>query len=343
MEQMGVPIDGQWIDTRDGFGNAGVKAQLTGCAGTRRQAFYSTLFPRKYTFRIMASNNSEMWNRTGTSLDFSVAPAYHQTFWFRSACMIAFLALIAVLYRPRLRQLARQLNMRTEVPINERTRVAWDLHKTLLQSFQGLLLKFNVATEMLADDVAEARKLLESTTAEARNAMIKRREAVYGLRASTVVTDELARAISQVGEELAARPSHGNRSEFRVLVEGTSRDIVPLIHDEIYRIACEALGNAFRHAHARRVEVGVCYEARKFRLLVCDDGRGIGRKILAEGGRFRHCGLSGMQERANLVRGKLTVRSRPDSGTEVELTVPASLAYTKSPAAGGAMSFGKGA
>jgi hypothetical protein len=108
-----------------------------------------------------------------------------------------------------------------------------DLHKTLLQSFQGLLLMFNVATEMFADDVAEARKLLESTTAEARNAMIKRREAVYGLRASTVVTDELARAISQVGEELAARPSDGNRSEFRVLVEGTSRDIVPLIHDEI--------------------------------------------------------------------------------------------------------------
>jgi signal transduction histidine kinase len=343
MEQMRVPIDGQWIETLGGFVNADVKAQVTRYAGTRRQAFYSNLPPRKYTFRIMASNNSEVWNGAGTLLDFSVAPAYYQTLWFRSACVIAFLALIAMLYRLRLRQVARQLNMRMEERVKERTRVARDLHDTLLQSFQGLLLKFSVATEMLADDVAEARKLLESTTAEARNAIIEGREAVYGLRASTVVTNELARAISQVGEELVALPSAGNRSEFRVLVEGTSRDMVPLIHDEIYRIACEALRNAFRHAHARRVEVGVCYEPRKFRLLVCDDGRGIDPKILAEGGRSRHYGLPGMQERANLVRGKLTVRSRPDSGTEVELTIPASLAYTKSPAAGEAMSFGKGA
>jgi hypothetical protein len=136
MEQMGVPIDGQWIDTLDGFGNAGVKAQVAGCAGTRRQAFYSTLFPRKYTFRIMASNNSEKWNRTGTSLDFSVAPAYHQTFWFRSACMIAFLALIAVPCQPRLRQVAGQLHC-TEEPINERTRVAWICTKRCCRVFKA--------------------------------------------------------------------------------------------------------------------------------------------------------------------------------------------------------------
>ncbi|HWC15884.1 MAG TPA: two-component regulator propeller domain-containing protein, partial [Terriglobales bacterium] len=161
-------------------------------AGTRRQALYSNLPPRSYTFRVMASNNSGVWNEAGTSLDFSVAPAYYQTLWFRAACVIAFFGLIAALYRLRLRQMARHFNMRMEERVNERTRVARDLHDTLLQSFQGLLMKFNIATEMLSDDVAEARKLLESTTEEARKAIIEGREAVYGLRASTVVTNELA-------------------------------------------------------------------------------------------------------------------------------------------------------
>ncbi|HWY71290.1 MAG TPA: two-component regulator propeller domain-containing protein [Terriglobales bacterium] len=300
-------------------------------AQTRRQAFYNDLPPANYKFRVIACNNDGVWNEDGAFLDFSVVPAYYQTTWFRSLCVIAFLALIAALYRLRLRQVARQFNMRLEERVGERIRVARDLHDTLLQSFQGLLMKYEAATDLLPDNATEARKLFESTTEQARKAIIEGRDAVYGLRSSTIVTNELARAISAVGEELAAIQSDGNRSEFRVLVEGASKDIVPLIRDEIYRIGCEAVRNAFKHAHARGIELELCYDQRKFRLRVSDDGRGIDPKILAEGGSPRHYGMPGMQERARLVRGKLTVLSKPGSGTEIELTIPASVAYMKSP------------
>jgi signal transduction histidine kinase len=105
--------------------------------GTRRQAFYGNLPPRNYTFRVMACNNSGVWNEAGTFLNFSVAPAYYQTWWFRSLCAAAFLALLAAGYQLRLQQVAHQFNIRMEERVNERTRIARDLHDTLLQSFQG--------------------------------------------------------------------------------------------------------------------------------------------------------------------------------------------------------------
>src|SRR5262249_40483870 len=120
-------------------------------AGTRRQAFYTNLPPRNYTFHVMASNNSGVWNEAGASLPFSVAPAYYQTWWFRSLCVIAFLGLVAALYELRLRQMARQFNVRLDERVNERTRIARDLHDTMLQSFQGVLLKFHAVTYMIKD------------------------------------------------------------------------------------------------------------------------------------------------------------------------------------------------
>jgi signal transduction histidine kinase len=125
-------------------------------------------------------------------------------------------------------------------------------------------------------------------------------------------------------------------------VEGTSRDLAPLVRDEVHRIACEAVRNAFLHAQARRIEVEIQYAERQLRLRVRDNGKGIDPKILKEGGRAGHHGLPGMQERAKLVGGKLTVVSRLDSGTEAELSIPASFAYLKSPVAGRSMSSGKG-
>jgi signal transduction histidine kinase len=112
-------------------------------------------------------------------------------------------------------------------------------------------------------------------------------------------------------------------------VEGRSRDLAPLIRDDVHRIAGEALRNAFRHAQAGRIEVEIHYDSRRFRLRVRDNGKGMDPKVLAEGGRTGHYGLPGMQERAKLVGGKLAVWSEIDSGTETELTIPASLAYAK--------------
>jgi signal transduction histidine kinase/ligand-binding sensor domain-containing protein len=300
-------------------------------AGNRRQAFYSDLPPRNYRFRVAASNNSGVWNEAGAFLDFGVAPVYYQTRWFQASCAAAVLLLLAVLYQLRLRYLARQFHIRMEERVNERTRMARDLHDTLLQSFQGVLLKFQAVTYLFPDRVEEAPKTLSAAIEEARAAIIEGRDAVYGLRASTVITNDLAKALFALGEELAAGRQGQPCPECRVQVEGDSRNLLPLVRDEVYRIGGEAVRNAFRHAQATRIEVDIHYDRRVLRLRVRDDGKGIDSEILSEGGRAGHFGLPGMHERAKLVGGQLAVWSEVDSGTEVELTIPASVAYTKPP------------
>jgi signal transduction histidine kinase/ligand-binding sensor domain-containing protein len=310
-------------------------------AGTRRQAFYTNLPPRSYRFHVMACNNSSVWNEAGAFLDFSVAPAYYQTTLFRLSCAAAFLALLGALYKLRLRQVAQRLNVRMEERVNERTRIARDLHDTLLQSFQGVLMKFSAVGYMIPER-PDAQKTLEGVIAQARQAITEGRDAVQGLRSSTVITNDLARAITTVGEELCADQAGQNPPDFRVHVEGASRDLAPLVRGEVYRIASEAVRNACRHAQAKRIEVEIHYDPRQLRLRVRDNGKGIDPKVLSEGGRAGHHGLPGMHERAKLVGGKLTVWSELGSGTEAELTVPAAVAYAKSPAAQRSMSSGEG-
>src|SRR6266536_2984022 len=312
-------------------------------AGTRRQAFYSNLPPRNYRFRVIACNNSGVWNEAGTFLNFSVAPAYYQTWWFRSLCAAAFLTLLAGAYQMRLRQVARQFNMRMEERVNERTRIARELHDTLLQSFQGVLLKFHAVTYVILDRPAEAQKTLETVIEQARQAITDGRDAVQGLRSSMLVSSDIAQAISTFGDELASGPSSQNSPNFRVVVEGAPRDLAPLLRDEIYRITGEALRNAFRHAHAQRIEVEIRYDQWQLRLRVRDDGKGIDPTILNGRGRPGHYGLPGMHERAKLVGGKLVVWSELNSGTEAELTIPASIAYAKSSAARRSTFWGRSA
>src|SRR5262249_32062052 len=241
-------------------------------AGTRRQAFYSNLPPRNYRFRVAACNNNGVWNEAGAFLDFSVAPAYYQPTWFRLSSVAAFVVLLAGLHQLRLRQVARQFNIRLEERVNERTRIAREFHDTLLQSFQGVLLQFHALTYLFPDRTAEVQKRLETVIEQARRAVTEGRDALEGLRSSGV-SDDLAGSISKVGEELASGETGGNRPDFRVDLEGTPRNLAPILGDEVYRIACEALRNAFRHAHARRIEVEIRYDQRQFRLRVRDDGK----------------------------------------------------------------------
>jgi signal transduction histidine kinase/ligand-binding sensor domain-containing protein len=299
-------------------------------AGTRRQAFYNDLPPRDYHFRVTACNNSGVWNEAGASLDFSIDPAYYQTTWFRLLLLAAFLAVLAAMYQLRVRYLRRQFNIRLEERVGERTRIARDLHDTLLQSFHGVLLKFHAATNLLPGKPDEAKKTLETVINQARQVVVEGRDTVYGLRSSTVTTNDLARSISSLGEELATGPTGQSSPCFQVRVEGKAWDLHPIVRDEVNRIACEAVRNAFLHAQAGRIEVEIRYDERQLRLRVRDDGKGMDPNVLDEG-RAGHYGLPGMRERAKLIGGKLAVSSELDSGTEVELTVPASAAYAKSP------------
>jgi signal transduction histidine kinase len=185
----------------------------------------------------------------------------------------------------------------------------------------------------MLDRPAEARKGLESAIEEAREAIAEGRDAVQGLRSSTTVSSDLTLALSTLGDKLADEPTEEHSADFRLLVEGAPRNLAPLIGDEIYSIAAEAIRNAFRHAHAERIEVEVHLDAHQLRLRVRDNGKGIDPQVLEAGGSHGHYGLKGMQERTKAIGGKLAVWSELGSGTEVELSIPAAAAYSESPAA----------
>ena len=296
-------------------------------AGTRRQAFYTDLRPGNYSFRVIACNSDGVWNDSAAKLDFYVAPAYYQTNWFRALCGCIFLALLWTAYQWRVRQLQHDFDMTLETRIGERTRIARDLHDTLLQSFHGLLLRFQTVSVLLPGRPIEAKEKLDSAIEQAAGAITEGRDAVQGLRASTVERNDLALAISTLGEELENDSSNHRPATFRVAVEGQARDLHPILRDEIYKIAAEALRNAFHHAQAKQVEVEIRYDHDQFRLRVRDDGKGMDEGVLSSHGLEGHYGLRGMRERATLIRGKLAVWSEVDAGTEVELRVPASAAY----------------
>jgi signal transduction histidine kinase len=228
-------------------------------------------------------------------------------------------------------QIAQEINMTLEARVGEMTRIARELHDTLLRGFHGLLLRFQCVDNLPPERPAEGKKGLAAAIDQAAQAIIEGRDAVQRLRFSTAESNDLAGAVSRLSTELAADETNSNRAAFHVVVEGRTRDLQPILRDEVYRMAGEALRNAFRHAQARRIEVEIRYDNRQFRLRVRDDGRGIGPKVLSQDERAGHYGLHGMRERAKLVGGKLDVWSGLESGTEIELTIPSSIAYATSP------------
>jgi signal transduction histidine kinase len=300
--------------------------------GSRRQAFYSDLRPGKYRFRVIACNNDGVWNEEGATLDFSVTPAWYQTIWFRVSCVGGFVLLLWALYQLRLQQLERQFGMQVEARVNERTRIARELHDTLLQSFQGLMLRFQTVDEMLPARPLDAKNALEGALDRADQAISEGRDAITDIRASSLASRDLEKSITalmtNLSEELAA--GNGCSATFRVLVEGAPRAVRPTLQDEIYRIARESLRNAFRHAQAGHIETEITY-GESLRLRFRDDGKGIDPIVVEHGGRSGHWGLPGIRERSKQIGAQLSVWSELGAGTEVELSIPGSIAYEASP------------
>lgn len=291
-----------------------------------REAQYNNLPPRHYRFRVIASNNTGVWNEQGDVLEFSVVPAYYENNWFRALCVAALLALLWAGYQLRVRQLHHEFNMTLDARVGERTRIARELHDTLLQSFHGILLHLQRLSNRMQQ--GEMKQALDTAIDQAAQAIVEGRDAVQGLRASTIESNDLALAIRTLGEELAAASSGPRRPDFSVRLEGTSQSLRPILRDEVYRVAGEAMRNAFRHADAHRIEVEIHYDERRLRLRVRDNGKGIDTKLISHNEREGHFGLRGMRERAKLIGGKLTVWSELGAGTEVELSIPAARAYT---------------
>lgn len=288
----------------------------------RRRAFYTNLGPGSYTFRVIAANEDDVWNNEGASLAITIQPAYYQTRWFYALCTLAGLGILWALYWARIRQVRSQVRGRLEERLIERERIARDLHDTLLQGVQGLILRFQVATDRIPRGEV-ARDLMERALERADQVLEESRSRVKELRVPLGGAGELSEALAETAQPLSAAHS----VPFSVAVEGLPRPLHPIVREEAYLIASEAITNAFRHANATKIEMGLSYGDAAFTVTVRDDGEGIDGSVLSAGGKPEHWGLLGMRERARRIRGQLTIQSASSRGTEVQLRLPAEMAY----------------
>ena len=285
------------------------------------EAIYNNLSPGSYRFHVMASDSDGFWNSVVDELAFEITPAFWQTWWFRVSGVIALGLVGLALYRIRLLQLTRQLNVRFEERLAERTLIAQQLHDTLLQGFLSASMQLDVAVDQVPEG-SPLRPRLVRVLDLMRQVIEEGRNAIRGLRLTDNNSEDIAVALSSINQEL----NSGGETVFRVIVEGSSRPLHPIVRDEVYRIGREAVVNAFRHSRAKNITVEVLYLENQLRLLISDDGCGIDSEVL-ESGRDGHWGLSGMRERAERIKARLKVRSRVGSGTEVELVVPTAVAF----------------
>jgi signal transduction histidine kinase/ligand-binding sensor domain-containing protein len=290
-------------------------------AGNRRQAFYTNVVPGKHRFQVIAANEDGVWNEAGAASTLVIAPAFYQTWWFYSICAIAALAILWQLYILRFRLLSAQLRVQIGARLEERERIARELHDTLLQSAQGLILLFQGFVGRLGRS-DPMRRQMESALDQADELLNEARDRVGGLRDSNI-DSRLPVALKRFGDELFA----GKPTGFTVMTTGSPRPLTLSVADDTYWIGREALINAMTHAQAANVELEIAYEVKQFRIHIRDDGKGIRDELLNTRIRDNHFGVQGMRERAQRIGGTLILSSRDGAGTEVELTVSAALAY----------------
>jgi signal transduction histidine kinase/streptogramin lyase len=302
-----------------------------GVGSNQRLVTYTTLPPGRYTFRVQGSSSSGVWSVNGVSVVLTILPPWYQTMWFRVLSGAAFLALLWAAYKFRVRQVRQEVTIGLEAKTSERARIARDLHDTLLQTFQGLVFRFQAARYHLPDRPEEASEALDNALISADQAIAEGRTAIQELRSWSSEESNLEQMLLATGRELAASQKSGDSApSLRVIVEGNPQAKRAMISEEVYRIARELVRNAYRHAHARSIEVELRYDDDSFLLIVRDDGKGIDPKVLKDRGRTGHWGLPGMYERAEGMGARLDIWSEAGVGTEVRLKVPAAIAYEKS-------------
>ena len=289
--------------------------------GANREAFYTNLSPRPYTFHVLASNNDGVWNRTDAQVTFFLTPAYYQTLWFRLLCLAAVLIAAVLVFRRRLRSAQRLLRQRFEERMEERTRIAQELHDHLIQEMVGISMQLEVADE-LTPGSADAKTPLYRALMLSRSAIADGRLTLQSLRQARVTAAAL---IDSLRRTAGAYPEK-NRLPVEYRVEGHERLLRPDIAEDLCELGAEALRNALMHARKGTMRVDVRYGASKFELVVMDEGEGITEQVL-QAGIPGHYGLAGMRERAARMGADLSIKSALGQGTTVHVSVPAARAY----------------
>jgi ligand-binding sensor domain-containing protein/signal transduction histidine kinase len=297
----------------------------------QRVASYTTLPAGAYQFHVQAATARGPWSEPGRTIDITIQPAWWSAWWFRGLIAILLIAAAGALYLGHLRQISQQFLIRLEERVSERTRIARELHDSLLQGFQGLMFRLQAVRQLLPERPGDAAKSLDSALEVGDQAIGEGRDAVENLRSATFEKGDLATALGELGAELAAGMEAQATPKYRVVVEGEPRELSHDVRDDIYRIAREAVRNAYQHAHARHIEAEVTFGETDLSVRVRDDGIGVDSSILARGQRAGHWGLPAMRERSERIRGRLNVWSERNAGTEIELCISATIAYTEPP------------
>jgi ligand-binding sensor domain-containing protein/signal transduction histidine kinase len=297
----------------------------------RRYATYTTLPAGDYRLRLQGATIRGPWSEPGVTVAITITPAWWATWWFRALIAMLLMAAAAAMYQLRSRQILRQFAIRVEERVSERTRIARELHDSLLQGFQGLMFRLQAVRELLPGRPQAAAESLDTALQAGDEAICEGRNAVQNLRSSTLEDGDLATALGALRTELALSMESKATPEYRVIVEGKPRELNPDLRDDLYRIAREAIRNAYQHANARHIETEVTFGETDLSLRVRDDGIGLDAALLARGQRPGHWGLPGMRERSASIGGRLNLWSERNAGTEVELRLSAAIAYAQPP------------
>ena len=300
-------VDSEWLD-----------------ADHPSHASYSDIPAGTHAFRMRACNRDGIWDRAGTVYMITQLPYFYQTRVFQFGAGALLIMLLVGAYQLRVRQIAVAMNAGFDERLAERTRIARDFHDTLLQTIQASKL---VADDALATntDTGPSRDALSLLSGWLGQATEEGRSALNSLRSSTVEGNDLAEAFRRAGAECSFQP----QIEFAITVEGSGREMHPIVRDEIYRIGFEAIRNACTHSGADCVTVELGY-LDDLVLRIRDNGKGIDPDVAAKG-RGGHFGLVGMYERAARIKGKLTISSSFGAGTVVELVAPRSVVFPANP------------
>ncbi len=290
--------------------------------GHRTEAIYTHLRPGRYSFHVQASNGSGDWTPIASAVPFTIEPFFYQTTWFLVVCATIALFLFWTFFRVRLRHLSARIRERANDRAEERVRIARDLHDTLLQGVQILLLTFQTVTERLPSDEG-TRQLLNGAITRAEDVISEGRSQVKRLRSEHHPSEHLLSSIESIAREL----NTSGTVNCKVQQHGNAKELRETAAVELYYLGREALANAFRHSGATSIVVAMHYGRRTFLLTCQDDGCGFDAENLLKRGVEGHWGLQGMTERANTIGAQFVCNSHPGKGTEIKVSLDSTLAY----------------
>jgi signal transduction histidine kinase/ligand-binding sensor domain-containing protein len=287
-------------------------------SGGRREASYTNLGPGSYQFRVIAANEDGVWNERGATLDFTIAPSFTQTRWFVALWLLALTALAWLVYRVRMRQVAAGLRTRYEAAMSERSRIAQELHDTLLQGFTGITIQLRAIQRVLGQRPAEGAAALETALTSADVALRDARNSIWDMRAVELQGRDLPEALEGAVRSVMA----GASVALEFTVRGDRRPLALLVETTALRIGREAVLNALKHADARNVSVLLEYGTKFLRLQIRDDGRGMHSGVAEAAAAEGHLGIAGMASRAHRAGGTMEIASESGRGTTVQASLP---------------------